>query len=239
MRHFIYLLLFSNFIYSQEFKNSSIDFKIDSIKNQIYYNNNKIENLKNLNIRLNNNLDSLILEKQNKQFEIQNDNNYLCIIGTCLKSDIIDGNIVICIKKDDRVSLLEIKENYYYVDFNGKKGWIAKEMLRSEREIENELRLIQEENEFYKNLRKSAEETKKKEVNDRKVTLLKKYGNINGQKIIDEKIWINMTKEMLIDSWGKPEKVNRTVGEWGIHEQWIYGKTYLYLENGILKSWQD
>lgn len=53
-------------------------------------------------------------------------------------------------------------------------------------------------------------------------------------------IWIGMTEEMILDSMGKPEDKNRTVGSWGVHEQWIYnGDTYLYIENGKLTSWQD
>ena len=40
-------------------------------------------------------------------------------------------------------------------------------------------------------------------------------------------------------SWGAPTKIHRTVGTYGVHEQWIYGDTYIYFENGILTSWQD
>lgn len=49
-----------------------------------------------------------------------------------------------------------------------------------------------------------------------------------------------MTNAMARESWGLPEDINRTVGAWGVHEQWIYpGNVYLYFENGILTSWQD
>ncbi|GAH38631.1 unnamed protein product [marine sediment metagenome] len=52
-----------------------------------------------------------------------------------------------------------------------------------------------------------------------------------------------MTKEQVEVSWGKPRDINKSVGSWGVHEQWIYRKfshsTYLYFENGILTSWQD
>lgn len=39
--------------------------------------------------------------------------------------------------------------------------------------------------------------------------------------------------------WGSPGSINRSVGSWGVHEQWVYGNTYLYFENGILTSFQD
>ena len=41
-------------------------------------------------------------------------------------------------------------------------------------------------------------------------------------------------------NWGHPIKVNRSVGSWGVHEQWIYGEgQYLYFQNGKLTSWQN
>ena len=48
-----------------------------------------------------------------------------------------------------------------------------------------------------------------------------------------------MSKEMTISSWGKPDDIHKSVGSWGIHEQWVYGHQYLYFEDGILTSWQD
>ena len=39
----------------------------------------------------------------------------------------------------------------------------------------------------------------------------------------------------------QPEDKNRSVGSWGIHEQWVYRSydLYVYFENGILTSWQN
>ena len=50
-----------------------------------------------------------------------------------------------------------------------------------------------------------------------------------------------MTDEMAIESLGRPQENNRTVGSWGVHEQWVYrnGDLFVYFENGILTSWQD
>lgn len=73
----------------------------------------------------------------------------------------------------------------------------------------------------------------------RKIELYKKYGQTIGQKILDGKIWLGMTSDMAKASWGLPEKNNRTVGSFGVHEQWVYSSSYLYFEDGILTSWQD
>lgn len=53
-----------------------------------------------------------------------------------------------------------------------------------------------------------------------------------------------MTKDEVLQSWGYPEEVNKSVGQYiGVQEQWIYGKLpnwkLLYFENGKLTSWQD
>ena len=58
------------------------------------------------------------------------------------------------------------------------------------------------------------------------------------QPIRDRRIVLEMTSEQVILSWGNPHGVNKSVGNWGVHEQWIYGRTYLYFENGFLKSYQ-
>ena len=54
-----------------------------------------------------------------------------------------------------------------------------------------------------------------------------------------------MTTEQARESWGEPDRVNRSVFRWGIHEQWVYERgsvfdaTYLYFENDTLTGWQD
>jgi len=41
-------------------------------------------------------------------------------------------------------------------------------------------------------------------------------------------------------SWGKPSSINRSVGSYGVHEQWVYGgNNYIYLENGRVTSIQN
>jgi hypothetical protein len=57
--------------------------------------------------------------------------------------------------------------------------------------------------------------------------------------ILKGNVQIGMSREMVKATWGEPENINRTVGSWGVHEQWIYGNTYLYFENNILTSFQD
>ena len=56
---------------------------------------------------------------------------------------------------------------------------------------------------------------------------------------MDGYFWIGMTSKMALVSLGEPRSINKSVGKWGIHEQWVYYATYLYFENGILTSYQN
>lgn len=62
--------------------------------------------------------------------------------------------------------------------------------------------------------------------------------------ILAGQIALGMTSEEVEASWGHPYPVNRSVGSWGTHEQWVfrvsrYTTHYLYFEGGILTSWSD
>ncbi len=47
-----------------------------------------------------------------------------------------------------------------------------------------------------------------------------------------------MTTEMARASLGNPENINKSVGVWGVNEQWVYSRLYLYFEDGIMTSYQ-
>lgn len=80
---------------------------------------------------------------------------------------------------------------------------------------------------------------------DRFRRLRKKYGSLTAVAILGGGYEIGWTEDMVIESLGYPDDVNRSVGSWGVHEQWIYryeyshDATYLYFENGKLRSYQE
>ena len=42
---------------------------------------------------------------------------------------------------------------------------------------------------------------------------------------------------MCVEAWGKPNDINKSIGSWGVHEQWCYSfGSYLYFENGKLTA---
>ena len=70
--------------------------------------------------------------------------------------------------------------------------------------------------------------------------LVKKYGVKTAKEIKDGTIRIGWSKEMCLESWGKPERINRTITKYGTNEQWVYSEnTYLYFSKGKLIAIQD
>ena len=59
-----------------------------------------------------------------------------------------------------------------------------------------------------------------------------KFGAGNWQKILEGKVEIGFTEEMVKLSWGEPNKVNRA----SYGDQWVYDDQNLYFENGRLKA---
>lgn len=69
-----------------------------------------------------------------------------------------------------------------------------------------------------------------------------KYKNITDSDWIlirQGKVRIGMTKAVCELSWGKPQKINKTIGTYGTTEQWVYEGSYLYFKNGKLTSIQN
>lgn len=72
--------------------------------------------------------------------------------------------------------------------------------------------------------------------------LVTKYGKNNAILMIEGRTRIGWTKEMCIESWGNPTRINSTETAHGVYEQWVYDYSYdyevnlffLYFENGHL-----
>lgn len=58
------------------------------------------------------------------------------------------------------------------------------------------------------------------------------------------RVMVGMTQAQVLQSWGPPDKKNRSIRATGTSEQWIYNRgdigrdQYLYLEDGLLTSVQ-
>ena len=61
--------------------------------------------------------------------------------------------------------------------------------------------------------------------------------------VLRGQIRAGFTPEQVLLAWGKPDHINKTRTLVGVHEQWVYGEnpfpnTYVYFENGEVKSWE-
>lgn len=72
----------------------------------------------------------------------------------------------------------------------------------------------------------------------RKLYVLK-YGEEFGKRVSNKQIWIGMTDEMVRDSWGKPDKVDKNVEPWGVFTQWYFGDVTFFFKNGKLTEWNE
>jgi hypothetical protein len=155
--------------------------------------------------------------------------------------------------ENDSITIIDTKLGWLkIVDINGNSGFITDSNLSLPAHV-NQFRIEQGRNDYKKlneeKKRKNEEKKRKEEERiqkEREKThnlLVKKYGKKIGDRLFNGTIKLGDTKEMVQDVWGKPYDINKSVGSWGVHEQWIYGKlskrTYFYFKNDKLTSWQN
>ena len=75
---------------------------------------------------------------------------------------------------------------------------------------------------------------------DKLEVMIEKYGKKKGPMIADGRVWVGVSPEMALDSWGNPDSKKKSEGSWGVNETWYYpdGK-YIFFENGRLSKWKD
>ena len=79
-----------------------------------------------------------------------------------------------------------------------------------------------------------------KEEREYKSMLIRRFGKKNAMLILENAVQLGFTKEMCIEAWGEPYDINRTITQYGVHEQWVYDiGRYLYFEGNVLTGIQD
>jgi len=79
-----------------------------------------------------------------------------------------------------------------------------------------------------------------KKYDGKKIILFSyRYGKKIGSQLAVGKIWKGMTDKMMMDSWGKPDKVSRNKEKWGVFTQWTYGKITYFFRDGKLTDWEE
>jgi hypothetical protein len=128
------------------------------------------------------------------------------------------------------VSVLDSDSTYYRVNFNDNEGYILKKHA-----------LIDKAPTTFSQMQspKPVPDVQPIQVqtDSRYDDLVNKYGTSMADRLYAGKIWKGMNSDMVKDSWGTAEKINRVVSGNVIKEEWIYRSTWLYFENNILKDW--
>ncbi|MBL7968660.1 MAG: SH3 domain-containing protein [Prolixibacteraceae bacterium] len=228
--------------------NSSIESKIDSLKKANYEYSTLIEKNNQMILKLN---DLLFLQKNSKNSNVSI--NILSIEDIFVRNaPSLLSKISHTIPKGKTVEIISFENDFFTIRFDGGLGFIhpsntpMNEKLFKLMEISLEKNLENAKNDYERGqiinqlTKLGKDKSEWISENNRQETIPKKYSSLIAQKILAGKIWIGMTFEMALDSWGEPEDINRTVTNSTIHEQWVYKENkYLYFENGKLSAWQD
>jgi hypothetical protein len=173
-----------------------------------------------------------------------------------------DAELVVRVPLNEKLDLLSVDPNGYFRVKNQKfDGYIFYAFIKNGESILSQSKEpeqpFDEAAEIRKNdsiadiiNKKSKEDSKlyfdslelkiQQEVTKRKPIFIKKYGQVNGERVAKKMIWIGMTEEMLLDSWGQPKDINSTVTRYGSRKQYVYDLgQYVYVENGKVEAWQD
>ena len=132
----------------------------------------------------------------------------------------------------------------YRAIYGGKTGWIYYRFF-NEKSFPELKPIINEMSEKLETIKKKAKKNRaerlKTVAGERRANILKKYGMKTGTLILENKIEVGMTKQMVIAALGNPIDKNITTNRFGVNEQWVYrgGRyEYVYIDDGIVSSFQ-
>jgi hypothetical protein len=140
-------------------------------------------------------------------------------------------SVVMIIPSGSVVSVIDSDSTYLHVTFEENEGFIFRKHAVIDKAPSNTF------NEMYSKPSVEEIQTPQTEKDDRYKALENKYGTAMASRIYAGKIWKGMNSEMVRDSWGSAEKINRVINGNLIKEEWIYRSTWLYFENNTLLEW--
>jgi hypothetical protein len=140
-------------------------------------------------------------------------------------------SVILIIPVDSVVAVLDSDSIYFHVLFDENEGYIFKRDA-----IINKIPVkTQQAVQPHPTVRET--EPVPEQQQNRQSYLENKYGPALAAKLIAGKIWKGMNAEMVNDSWGTAEKINRIISGNVVKEEWIFKNTWLYFENNTLLEW--
>ena len=140
-------------------------------------------------------------------------------------------SVILIIPADSVVTVLDSDSTYLHVVFEENEGYIFKRHAVIDKIPVNTRQSIQSQ--------PAAQETQpvQEQQQSRFSYLENKYGSNMASRLMAGKIWKGMNSEMVKDSWGTAEKINRVISGNVVKEEWIFKNTWLYFENNTLLEW--
>jgi hypothetical protein len=140
-------------------------------------------------------------------------------------------SVILIIPKDSVVTVLDFDSTYFHVVFEENEGYIFKRHAVLDKIPVNSQKVIQSQPAA------QDSQTVQEQQESRFSYLENKYGSNMAARLMSGKIWRGMNSEMVRDSWGSAEKINRIISGNIIKEEWIFRYTWLYFENNTLVEW--
>jgi len=148
--------------------------------------------------------------------------------------------VILIIPSGSVVSVLDSDSSYYHVVFEENEGFIFKRQAVINKVLvnnqQNKQQPVQYQQPQQVQQQQQYQETQQPQQS-RFAYLENKYGSNMAARLSAGKIWKGMNSEMVKDSWGTAEKVNRVISGNIIKEEWIFSNTWLYFENNTLVEW--
>ncbi len=140
-------------------------------------------------------------------------------------------SVILIIPADSVVMVLDSDNTYFHVVFDENEGYIFKRQAVLDKIPVTNQQTVQSQ--------PAVQETQPvQEQNQSRFSYLEnKYGSNLAARLMAGKIWKGMNSEMVSDSWGTAEKINRVISGNVIKEEWIFRNTWLYFENNTLVEW--
>jgi hypothetical protein len=140
-------------------------------------------------------------------------------------------SVILIIPADSIVTVLDSDSTYLHVVFEDNEGYIFnRKLVLSKLPVKT-----QQFNPSREQVQQSQSVPEQEQ--SRFSYLENKYGTNMASRLIAGKIWKGMNSDLVKDSWGSAEKINRVISGNVIKEEWIFRNTWLYFENNTLVQW--
>lgn len=139
--------------------------------------------------------------------------------------------VILIIPSGSNVTVLGSDSTYYHVTFEENEGFIFKRHAVIDKTPAKPSNTVN-----YQQTVKQEPPVQEQQMS-RFSYLENKYGSGMAARLYAGKIWKGMNAEMVKDSWGTAEKINRANSGNIIKEEWNFRNTWLYFENNELVEW--